>query len=103
MPMKVVNKSYFCEIIVTLKNQPKSFNDILRDVNISPSTLNRRIKDLTKFNLIEPIIVRVNDENRIKYKLTKKGEALISDFVEFCRLYQKLDESIAAKSYKLQV
>lgn len=103
MSMKIVNKSYFCEIIVTLKNQPKSFNDILRDVKISPSTLNRRIKELTKFDLIEPIIVRVNDENRIKYRLTKKGEVLIGDFVEFYRLYQKLDESIVSKSSKPQV
>ncbi len=92
--MKVVNKSYFCEIILALKNHPRSFNDILYDIKINPSTLNRRIKELTKFGLIEPIIVRVNEENRIKYKLTKKGEALIGDFAEFVRLYEKLDESI---------
>ena len=96
--MRVVNKSYFCEIVLALKNQPKSFNDILSDVKISPSTLNRRIKELTKFGLIEPIIVRVNDENRIKYKMTKKGEALIGDITYFVRLYEKLDEAIVTNS-----
>jgi DNA-binding HxlR family transcriptional regulator len=94
MPMRIVNKSYFCEIILGLKNQPKSFNDIIYDVKISPSTLNRRIKELTKFGLIEPIIERVNDENRIKYRLTRKGNALIGDISEYVKLYEKLDELI---------
>jgi len=98
MPMKIVNRSYFCEIVLALKNKPKSFNDILYEVKTSPSSLNRRIKELAKFGLIEPILERINDENRIKYRLTKRGEALIGDIAEFVRLYNKLDESIVAKT-----
>ncbi len=99
--MKIVNKSYFCEIILVLKNQPKSFNDILYDIKMNPSSLNRRLKELTKFDLIEPIIVKVNDGHRIKYKLTKKGEALIGDFADFVRLYEKLDEAIKSSKPKV--
>ena len=95
--MKLINKSYFCEIILVLKNKPKSFNDILKVVKASPSSLNRRIKELRKFGMIEPILETIDDENRIKYRLTKKGDALIGDIAEFVRLYQKLDESIAQK------
>ena len=94
MPMKILNGSYFCEVVLALQYQPKSFNDILRDININPSTLNRRIKELTRYNLIEPIVVRVNEENRIKYKLTKKGEGLIKDFDEFVRLSERLEKAI---------
>ncbi len=94
MPVKILNGSYFCEVVLTLQHQPKSFNDILRDIKINPSTLNRRIKELTRYNLIEPIIVRVNEENRIKYKLTKKGEGLIKDFDEFVRLSERLERAI---------
>ncbi|MFZ3166699.1 MAG: winged helix-turn-helix transcriptional regulator [Candidatus Methanoperedens sp.] len=101
--MKIVNKSYFCEIILALKNKPKYFNDILRDVKTSPSSLNRRIKELAKYGLIEPIIERINDENRIKYRLTKKGDVLIGDIDEFVRLYEKLDESIVQKQREIML
>ncbi len=94
MPVKILNGSYFCEIVLTLQNQPKSFNDILRDIKINPSTLNRRIKELTRYDLTEPIIIRVNEENRIKYKLTKKGEGLIKDFNEYVRLSEQLERAI---------
>ncbi len=94
MPMKILDTSYFCEVVLTLQHQPKSFNDILRDIKINPSTLNRRIKELTRYNLIEPIVVRVNEENRIKYRLTKKGEGLIKDFAEFVRLSERLERAI---------
>jgi len=94
MPMKILDNSYFCAVVLTLQNQPKSFNDIMRDININPSTLNRRIKELTRYNLIEPIIVRVNEENRIKYKLTKKGEGLIKDLDDFVRLSERLERAI---------
>jgi DNA-binding HxlR family transcriptional regulator len=101
MPMKIVNKSYFCEIILVLRNKAKSFNDILKEVKTNPSSLNRRIKELAKYGLIEPTVERINDENRIKYRLTKKGDALIGDIAEFVRLYQKLDEAIAQKQREI--
>jgi len=94
MQMKILDASYFCEVVLTLRHQPKSFNDIMRDIKINPSTLNRRMKELTRYNLIEPIIVRANEENRIKYKLTKKGEGLIKDFDEFVRLSEQLERAI---------
>lgn len=103
MPMKIVNKIYFCEIILALKNKPKSFNDILKEVKTSPSSLNRRIKELRKFGLIEPILEIIEDEKRIKYRLTKKGDILIGDIAEFVRLYQKLDESIAQKQKEVML
>ncbi len=95
MLLEILGRSYFCEILLTLQHQSKSFNDILRDIKTSPSTLNRRIKELTHYNLIEPIVIRVNDENRIKYRLTKKGEVLIKDLAEFIRLANKLEEAIS--------
>lgn len=94
MLMKILGTSYFSEVILTLQHQQKSFNDILRDIKINPSTLNRRIKELTRYNLIEPIVVRVNEENRIKYRLTKKGEGLIKDFADFVRLAERLERAI---------
>lgn len=94
MLMKILGNSYFCEVVLTLQHQPKSFNEILRDIKINPSTLNRRIKELTRYNLIEPAVVRVNEENRIKYRLTKKGEGLIKDIVEFVRLAERLEKAI---------
>src|SRR5659263_527255 len=100
MPMKIVNKTYFCEIVLAFRNKPKSFNDILRDIKISPSSLNRRIKELAKYGLIEPILEIIEDEKRIKYRLTKKGDALIGDIAEFVRLYEKLDQSIAQNKEK---
>jgi DNA-binding HxlR family transcriptional regulator len=101
--MKIVNKTYFCEIVLALRNKPKSFNDILKEAKTSPSSLNRRIKELTKFGLIEPILERIDDENRIKYRLTKKGDTLIGDIAEFIRLYKKLDESIAQKQREIML
>ncbi len=94
MPMKILGSSYFCEVILTLQDHPKSFNDILRDIKINPSTLNRRIKELTRYDLIEPIIIRVNEENRIKYKLTRKGQQLIKYFDEFVILSERLEKAI---------
>lgn len=94
MPMKILGNSYFCEVILTLQHHPKSFNDILREIKINPSTLNRRIKELTRYNLIEPIIIRANEENRIKYKLTRKGEELIKYFDEFVGLSERLEKAI---------
>ena len=95
MLLEILGRSYFCDILLTLQHQPKSFNDILRDIKVSSSTLNRRIKELTSYNLIEPIVIRVNDENRIKYRLTKKGYLLIKELIEFTRLANKLEEVIA--------
>lgn len=94
MSLEILGRSYFCEIVISLRNQPKSFNDILREIKISPSTLNRRIKELANYRLIEHVVIRENEENRIKYRLTKRGDGLIKDLVDFVKLANKLENEL---------
>ncbi|MDI6859687.1 MAG: winged helix-turn-helix transcriptional regulator [Methanocellales archaeon] len=93
MPTDVLCSKYFCDILITLKQGPKSYNEIKSKLKISPHTLNRRIKELTDYELIKPILVRVEGENRIKYEITDRGKEalpLIEEFIDLSDAMGKL-------------
>ncbi|MDI6640556.1 MAG: winged helix-turn-helix domain-containing protein [Methanocellales archaeon] len=94
MPLEILNRKYLPDILLAIKHDTKSFNGIMKELRMSPDTLSNRIKDLTKYNLIEAVLVQVNGKNRIKYQLTKKGKDMLPEIEEFVRLSKKIENRI---------
>ncbi len=77
-------RKHFIEIILLLKESPKSFNELLKILNAYPDTLNRRMKELSRMG----IIIQIEDGGKIKYKLTEKGlqiAELLGDLLEIIK------------------
>ena len=77
-------RKHFIEIILLLKESPKSFNELLKILNVYPDTLNRRMKELSRMG----IIIQIEDGGKIKYKLTEKGlqiAELLGDLLEIIK------------------
>jgi DNA-binding HxlR family transcriptional regulator len=94
MSIDLLSHRYLCNVLLELRQSPKSFNEIKERLGISPHTLNRRIKELLKYNLIEAIVVQEKGENRIKYRLTSKAKEIIPLAEEFINLSIKISEKI---------
>lgn len=95
MPLKIVQYKFFCEVLLSLRKEPKSFREILKEVKTNSDTLSRRLKEMKSYNLIEQVIVETEKgQSRIKYKLSDKGRALITKIEEFIRLASEIEKQI---------
>jgi len=94
MLLEIINKTHFCDMLLLIKKEPKSFNEMLKTLRAYPHTLNRRLKELRKYGLIEPIVVKIEGKERIKYRLTKKGREILPEIEEFVKLSKKVEERI---------
>ncbi len=85
-------RKHFIEIILLLKESPKSFNELMKILNAYPDTLNRRMKELRRIG----IIVQIEDGGKIKYKLTEKGlqiAELLGDLLEIIKKIKEVLEN----------
>jgi DNA-binding HxlR family transcriptional regulator len=79
-------KQHFIEIILLLRESPRSFNELLKLLNAYPDTLNRRLKELSKMG----VIVQTQENKKIKYKLTEKGSQIAELLEELLEIMEKL-------------
>jgi len=91
--MSFTDQKYFLETLLAFKGGEKSFNDLLRELKISPGTLSRRLKDLRKRGLIEPIVVE-DEMMKAKYQLTKKGTEIIPLAKKAKKVITDMDEAL---------
>lgn len=57
-------------------------------------TLNKRLKEMLRYDLAEPIIYVVDGINRIKHRLTPKGQQHIHKLKKFIKLAEELESEI---------
>jgi DNA-binding HxlR family transcriptional regulator len=91
---EVLLRKHFIDIIMEIKEHPKSYNEILKELRIWPDTLNKRLKELKKYKLIESITVKVEDKDRTKYRLTRKGRDLVPKIKEYLKLMKEIEERL---------
>lgn len=94
MRLKLLYKKHFCDILILLERAPMSFNGLEKTVGVYPDTLNKRLKEMLKYGLIEPIVDVVDGKNRVKHRLTAKGQQLIPTLKEFIKLAEELESAI---------
>ena len=88
--LKELCKQHFIEIILLLRESPKSFNELLKLLNAYPDTLNRRLKELSEMN----IILQVQESEKLKYKLTQKGFQVAEVLEDLLEIIEKLKKII---------
>lgn len=94
MRMKLLYKKFFCDILILLERAPMSFNELEKTMGAYPDTLNKRLKEMLKYNLIEPTLDIVGGKNRIKHRLTPKGQQLMPKVKDFIKLAEELEIEI---------
>lgn len=97
MQLTLLYKKHFYEILISLENEPKSFNELEKIVGAYPDTLNKRLKEMVKYNLVEPMVYVVDGKNRIKHRLTPKGQQLIPKLKNFIKLAEELESIIISQ------
>jgi len=94
MRLTLLNKKHFCDILVSIERAPKSFNELEKTLSSYPDTLNTRIKEMVMHGLIESIIDTTDGKNRIKHRLTPKGQKLMPGIRDFIERAEKLEAEI---------
>ena len=92
--LKLLYKKYFCDILVLIEIAPMSFNELKKTLGAYPDTLNKRLKEMLEYGLIEPSVDVVDGKNRIKHKLTKKGQKLMPYVKDFIKHAEELESSM---------
>jgi len=72
-----------------------SFNELEKTLGAYPDTLNKRLKEMLKYGLIEPTVDVVDGKNRLKHRLTAKGQKLMPQVKEFARCAEELEATIS--------
>jgi len=90
----LLQQKHIIPMLLILGEKDHSFNELQRDLAMSPSTLSRRLKDLRTRGVLESVIV---DEGRIssKYKLTEKGRQVLEKAKEINSIYEQADAIVA--------
>jgi len=90
----LLQQKHIIPMLIILGEKDHSFNELQRDLSMSPSTLSRRLKDLRKRGVLESVVV---DEGRIssKYKLTDKGKLVLEKAKEINSIYEQADAIVA--------
>jgi len=84
--IKWLCKQHFIEIILLLKESPKSFNELQKILNAYPDTLNRRLKEMSEMG----ITIQIKDD-KVKYKLTEKEIEVATILDELIEILKKLE------------
>lgn len=92
----LLQQKHIIPMLIILGERDRSFNELQRDLSMSPSTLSRRLKDLRKRGVLESVIV---EEGRIssKYKLTGKGKLVLEKAKEINSIYEQTDIIVATQ------
>ena len=84
-PILFLGKKWTIEILTLLMSGKKRFTDFLEaNENLSSKILAERLKELIEFQLIEKIVVNMIPL-RVFYRITFRGRALESIFVELAK------------------
>lgn len=94
MHLKLLYKKHFCDILILLERAPMSFNELEKTVGAYPDILNKRLKEMLQYDLVEPTVDVVGGKNRIKHRLTGKGEKLMPQVKEFAKCGEELELGI---------
>lgn len=65
-----------------------------KTVGAYPDTLNKRLKEMLRYDLVELKIYVVDGKNRIKHRLTPKDQQLIPKLKDFIKLTKELESEI---------
>jgi DNA-binding HxlR family transcriptional regulator len=78
------------DVLFRLAERPLGFNELKASIHISPNTLLARIKEATKFGLVEETLVRTEKRSLIKYKLTREGRKTIDGLGNIKKKYLEI-------------
>ena len=79
---------------ILFERTPMLFNELEKTVGAYPDTLNKRLKEMLKYDLVEPTVEIVEEKNKIKHRLTAKGRKLMPQVKEFARCSEELESGI---------
>jgi DNA-binding HxlR family transcriptional regulator len=90
----LLQQKHIIPLLMILGDRNHSFNELQRELSMSPSTLSRRLKDLRKRGVLESVVV---DEGRIssKYKLTEKGKRVLEKAKEINSIHDQVDNIVS--------
>jgi DNA-binding HxlR family transcriptional regulator len=91
MHLKLLYKKHFCDILILLERAPMSFNELEKTVGAYSDTLNKRLKEMLQYDLVELTVDVVGGKNRIKHRLTGKGDKLMPQVKEFAKCGEELE------------
>ncbi|MEM5853705.1 MAG: winged helix-turn-helix transcriptional regulator [Candidatus Aenigmatarchaeota archaeon] len=86
----IICKAKLVEILLALDRQQMTFNELKKELGISPATLTRRISEMEKYHIILPVISK-EKRKKIEYVLTEKGKRLIPTIKEIINLSRQID------------
>jgi len=95
--LKVGDRAKFAEILLVLSDESLTFNELRKKLDVSPSTLSRRISEMEEYGLI---MAGISEEKpkRVKYGLTDKGKCIVPLVSKIVDLYKQIDDEIMKKS-----
>lgn len=80
---------HFVEILIALKQGPKSYREIWRGLGRPPAeAFDKRMRELRKYHLIER---KETEEAVTKYALTSKGRELLPSLAQLAELAKKTE------------
>jgi DNA-binding HxlR family transcriptional regulator len=89
--MDLLYKKFLIDIIIALKDEPLAFNEIQDRLKIYSDTLSRRLKELEQVGVIEAIITKENKGNRVRYRLTLKGNKIAPLLIEATKILKSAE------------
>jgi len=97
------------DILVMLKDEAKSFND-LRKLRLSPNTILARIREAQEQGLVQQKLhPRKGRKPRIKYELTQEGRnalkeysLVIDDYIELRKEFDDLEKKAREKEKEMK-
>ncbi len=78
--LKVISRNGMIEILLSLKNGPKRFSQLMFDTQLNPGILDRHLKALLEVSLVEK-----SSEN---YMLTNAGKVVLEKISEMLAAYE---------------
>jgi len=92
------------EILVYLKDEARSFND-LRNLHLSPSTILARLREAQAQGLVEQTLCLSKGRKtraKIKYDLTSEGKAMLKSYESIIDRYIELRKELDELESKLR-
>lgn len=85
----------FLEILLLLKEDKRTFTELKKAANVSPSTVLKRLRESQEKGLIkQDLSSRGGRRAQIKYHLTKEGESLLTEYESIIDRYIELNTEL---------
>lgn len=79
--LKTISRTGMLEILLSLKERPKRFSEIMFDTQLNPGILDRHLKALLSIKLV------VKDEEN--YRLSELGNSVLEKLIELVEIYER--------------